>query len=83
MVMAFVISVLKIVYDGKKFNRRRDVAECLGAPLAAYAAFKLMFALGVDKEMAIPVGYAIASVGTIWIRNSITAYLAKKFPGKL
>lgn len=80
MVMAFAISVLRVIYDGKKFNRRRDTAEVIGAPLAAYATCKAMFAMGVSTDMAIPIGYAVASVGTIWIRNTMTDWIKRKFP---
>lgn len=80
MVMAFVISTLKVIYDGKKFNRRRDVAEVLGAPLAAFAACKVLFAVGVSTDMAIPIGYAVASVGTVWVRNTMTDWIKSRFP---
>lgn len=82
MVVAFVISLLKVVYDGRKFNRRRDIAEVLGAPMAAFAACKLLFAFGVSTDMAIPIGYAVASVGTVWMRNAMTDWLKRRFPGR-
>jgi len=80
MVVAFMISALRVIYDGKQQNLRRDISEVLLAPLLAYGIFKSLQIVYVDPATAVPIGMATAIVGVKWIRDRLTNWLDKKLP---
>lgn len=81
MVMALLISGLGVIYDGKKHNWRRDIAETLLMPLIFFGVYKGgVWLFGFDERAAVPVAAVVSVLGLQWIRRVITTEVKKRLP---
>lgn len=81
MVMAFLIAGLKIIYDDKKHNWRRDIAETLLMPLIFLGVYKAgVVWAGFDERAVLPVATVVSVAGLQWIRRLITSEVRKRLP---
>ena len=79
MTVAFMVSLLRVIWDGREDNWRRDVVEVMLSPLFAYGTYKALQLVYVDPNAAVPIGMAVAIVGVKWIRDRLTQWLDKRF----
>lgn len=83
MVMAFLIAGLKVIYDDKKHNWRRDVAETLLMPLLFFGTYKGgVWLLGFDERAAVPISAVVSVLGLQFIRRTVETEVRKRFPKK-
>lgn len=83
MAMAFLIAGLKVIYDDKKHNWRRDIAETLLMPLIFFGAYKGgVWLFGFDERAAVPVAAVISVIGLQAIRRTVEIEVRKRFPKK-
>lgn len=81
MVMALLIAGLGVIYDGKKNNWRRDIAETLIMPLLFLGSYKAgILWFGLDERSAIPVAAVVAVIGLQRIRHVVTDEVKKRLP---
>lgn len=81
MAMAFLIAGLKVIYDDKKHNWRRDIAETLLMPLIFFGAYKGgVWLFGFDERAAVPVAAVISVIGLQAIRRTVEIEVRKRFP---
>lgn len=79
MLVAFIVSIVKVVADSKKLDRRQDIAEIIMTPTTAFVIFKAMVIAGLSLELAVPVGYVIAQIGTKMARDWLIRWVESKF----
>ena len=81
MVFAFVLAALRVIYDSRDHNWRRDVTETLMTPLFAYGGYKGgVWLMDLKPEAAIPIAFVVAIFGVQSVRRRLTRELDKRFP---
>lgn len=79
MLVAFIVSIVKVVADSKKLDRRQDMAEVIMTPITAFVLFKAMTIAGLSLDLAVPVGYVVAQIGTKMARDWLIRWVESKF----
>ena len=76
-VMAVLISILRVIYDGQEANRVRMVLEAIICGSLSLCAASIIRAVGMSDDTAIAVGGAIGFLGVQTMRDFVMRWMDK------
>lgn len=77
-IMASIIAVLRVLYDGKETHWTRVVLESLICGLLALSASQLVHWFGVPDQVSVAAGGAIGFLGVTTIRECLVKWVGKR-----
>lgn len=77
-VMAFIIAILRLMYDNKEPNWLRRLSEAFICAFLAYSLFYLTKALGMSSDLAFFGSVLLGFLGADFVREKARHWIGKK-----
>lgn len=77
-IMAFIVSMLRLMYDNKEPNWLRRIMEGFICSFLAYGIFSLTKAMGLSSDFAFVGSVLVGFLGADFVREKARSWIGKK-----